>query len=271
MKDKVKVGIIGCGAIGSAVAQAITRRFPREVRVTYLCDHNKDKALWLKGVLGRHVKVMSASQLIRRSDVIVEAASASISAGIVQQALRHGKKVLIMSVGGLLQIRNLSRLVKRSKGRVWIPSGAVTGVDGLIAARQAGIKRVHLVTRKHPDSLREAPYFMNRRFPVLKGAEERRIFKGTANQGAKAFPQNINVAAVLSLAGIGPQKTTVEIWTSRRYRHNQHEVSVEGDFGKMHTVTTNIPSPQNPKTSYLAVLSAIASLKEIFSSVEIGT
>jgi aspartate dehydrogenase len=269
--NRIKVGIIGCGVIGSAVAQAVEERFPHEVRVAYLCDHNRDKALWLKSVLNRKVKILSSSQLIRRSDVVVEAASASISAGVVEQALKQGKKVLVMSVGGLLRMKNLSQLVKRSRGRVWIPSGAVTGVDGLIAASQARIRKVHLVTRKPPESLREAPYFMKRRFPVLKGKQEKRIFRGTAIAAAKAFPQNINVAAVLSMAGIGPKRTMVEIWTSNQYHFNQHEVTVEGDFGTMKTVTTNIPSPKNPKTSYLAVLSAIASLKEIFSSVEVGT
>ncbi|MFA7000683.1 MAG: aspartate dehydrogenase domain-containing protein [Candidatus Omnitrophota bacterium] len=267
----IKVGIIGCGVIGSAVAQAVGERFPRSIRVTYLCDHNKERALWLRSVLGRNVKILTAVQLIRLSDVVVEAASGSISASVARQALQLGKRILIMSVVGLLEIKNWSELIKKSRGRVWIPSGAITGVDGLIAASQARVRKVQLVTRKPPQGLQGAPYFLKHRFPVLKGVEEKRVFRGTALAAAKAFPQNINVAAVLSLAGIGPKKTMVEIWTSRAYRSNRHEVSVEGDFGKMQTVTTNIPSPKNPKTSYLAVLSAIASLKEMVSSLQSGT
>jgi aspartate dehydrogenase len=268
---RAKVGIIGCGTIGSAVAKAVAKRFSRYAVVAYICDRNKEKAIGLRNVLGRSVKITSVVHLIRMSDVVIEAASPVVAADVVPQSLKLGKKVVVMSVGGLLGVRNLFDRVRKSRGRVWVPSGAITGVDGLMAASQAKVRSVRLVTRKPPKGLCDAPYFEKRRFPVLHGKEERCVFKGSALQAARAFPQNINVAAVLSLAGLGPQRTQVEIWTSHAYRFNQHEVSVEGDFGSMKTVTTNIPSPENPKTSYLAILSLIALLKEIFSSIEIGS
>ncbi len=267
---RAKIGIIGCGVIGSAVAKAIRKKFPKDAVVAYVCDCDRSKAVRLCRAVGGSARVSSLGDLIRRSDVVIEAASAAVSGEVVRKSLKHGKKVLVMSVGGLLAVKNLFTLAKQSRGRVWIPSGAISGVDGLNAAAQAGVQRVRLRTRKPPAGLRGAPYFKTRKFPVLRGNEERCVFRGNALRAAKAFPQNINVASVLSLAGIGPKKTRVEIWTSRKYSANQHEVTVEGDFGSLKTVTTNIPSPENPKTSYLAVLSLITVLKKIFSPIEIG-
>ena len=119
--------------------------------------------------------------------------------------------------------------------------------------------------------MREADYFKNKKFPVLRGQEEKRIFQGSARKATQVFPQNINVAAVLSLAGIGADKTCVEIWTSNAYRRNQHEVVIKGASGEIKAQTSNLPSKTNPKTSALAIYSAIAALRKIFSPVQIGT
>ena len=117
-----------------------------------------------------------------------------------------------------------------------------------------------------------AAFFLKKKFPVLKTlTQEKRVFRGVAAEAIEHFPQNINVAAVLSLAGIGPDRTEVEIWTSRAYKGNRHEILVEGDFGTFKTVTQNKSAPGNPKTSYLAILSAIATLKKAFASVRVGT
>ena len=219
----------------------------------------------------RRVPVVSMNRLIAGSDLVIEAASAAVSGLVAQKSLKRGKQVLIMSVGGLPAQKGLRVLLKKSRGKLWVPSGAVAGVDGLLAAAESGIRRVRLVTRKPPDSLREAPYFRSRKFPRLHGDKPVCIFKGAALQAVKAFPQNINVAAVLSLAGTGPRKTQVEIWTARSYRTNQHEVVIESKAGKIRTVTENVPSPANPKTSALAYYSAIATLRKIFSSLRLGT
>ncbi len=268
---KIKVGIIGCGTIGSALAVALEKKFHRQTSLKFICDHSSDKAVWLQKRLKVKPRIISMDQLIRRSDLVIEAASASISASIARRAMKAGKNVLVMSVGGLLQAKDLSAWAKFKKGKLWAPSGALAGVDGLLAAKQADIRFVRLITRKPPAGLREAPYFKNKKFPELAGWQEYCLFKGNAEQAVKAFPQNINVAAVLSLAGMGPEKTRVEIWTSNAYRFNQHEVTIEGSSGKIQTVTQNVPSPDNPKTSALAIYSAMAVLEKIFSSVRVGT
>lgn len=270
---KLKAGIIGCGSIGTHLAKVLSREFRREAELAYLCDRRREKAELLKRRIHSPVKIVSLEELIRKSDLIIEAASTQISGEVATQALKLGKQVLIMSVGGLLdsQVTVTRKGDSHLGGRLWIPSGALAGIDALLAARQGKIKTVKLVTRKPPEALRWARYFHTRKFPRLAGKKEKCIFKGNALQAVAAFPENINVAAVLSLAGIGPRKTKVEIWTSRAYRSNQHEVTVEGKFGEIRTVTKNVPFPENPKTSYLAALSAAAVLRKIFSSTRVGT
>ncbi len=268
---KIRVGIIGCGAIGSALARVLDREYRRVAALRYVCDIHPEKAARVKKEISGRVAVAPLKKLIRGSDLIIEAASAAASARIAADALKQNKQVLVMSVGGLLMRDGWLRYVKKGQGKVWIPSGAVTGIDGLLAARERGIRRVCLVTRKPPASLKQAPYFLKKKFPVLKSSKAVCLFRGTAHQAVTAFPQNINVAAVLSLAGIGAKKTYVEIWTSRAYHHNQHEVIVDGPFGKIRTLTLNLPSEENPKTSALAIFSAMATLRKIFSTIQIGS
>jgi len=268
---KTKVGIIGCGTIGSALARVLSHEFCERVRLSYLCDAHEDRAVKLKRELPCSVKTLPMNRLIDCSDLIVEAASAEVSAYVAKRALEEHKQVLVMSVGGLIEKNQWTPLLSRSRGKLWIPSGAIAGIDGLIAAREKAIRHVTLVTRKPPQSLREAPYFRRKKFPKLRGRKAVCVFRGTAKEAVKAFPQNINVAAVLSLAGVGARRTRVQIWTSHAYRFNQHEVIIEGTFGKIQSVTQNIPSEHNPKTSALAIFSAIATLRKIFSSLQVGS
>jgi aspartate dehydrogenase len=269
--NKLKVGIIGCGTIGSSLAKTLVREFSRWVEVVALCDHTRSKALVLQQVLKAKAEVLPLNELIQKCDFILEAASAEISGKVAEKSLLLGKQVLIMSVGGLIGSKVFTKGFEIKGGRLWIPSGAVAGVDALLAASRGQIKQVRLVTRKPPEGLGSAPYFKKRAFPILKGEQEICVFRGNVTEAVKGFPQNINVSAVLSFAGIGARKTEVEIWTSRKYTVNQHEVLVEGDFGQIQTVTRNVPAEDNPKTSRLAILSAEAMIRKIFSLIRIGT
>ena len=267
---KTKVGIIGCGAIGFVLAKAITTQFKNEAQLTALFDHHPEKARALKKRLKIRPSFVRIDTLIRKSDLIIEAASAKISDRVAKAALKKNRHVLILSVGGLLNL-NLKKEIRFSKGKLWIPSGAIAGIDGLLSSREAGLKSVRIITRKPPKGLKGAPYFDNRKFPALRGKKEICLFKGTAKQAIKDFPKNVNVSAILSLAGLGARKTQVEIWTSRTYRRNVHEITIESKAGKIQTVTENKAFAENPKTSALAAYSAIATLRRVFSHLQVGT
>lgn len=261
-KKLLKIGIIGCGAIGSKIAQAIAKDFKKNAEIAAVCDIDIAKADRLKKRLGKKVKVLPLGELIAKSDFVIEAASAAISAEIAEKSLSCGKDILIMSVGGLLGREDVFEKARKKNVSIYLPSGAICGLDGLKAAAISKINRVSLTTRKPVKSLPA-------RFSAI--AKETVIFEGNAQKAIKEFPQNINVAATLSLAGLGAAKTFVRIVASPDIARNTHEVEIESDAGKIFTRTENVPSPDNPKTSYLAVLSAIAALRQVFDTVKIGT
>lgn len=265
----LKVGIVGCGAIGSQLARVIESRFKHVARLSYVCDHQPAQIKRLHKKLNRSVPALSISELIRRSDFIIEAASQGAVHAVVPLALRSGKKVLVLSVGGLLTIPNLKRL--KSKGLLFVPSGAVGGIDALLAARQGKLSHVTLTTTKPLASLVSAPFWKIKKRDPRKIRRPTLIFEGSAREAIRLFPQNVNVAATLSLAGIGPRKTQVRIIAAPKSNLNEHDIAFAGAFGRMRIVAQNVPAPENPKTSALAIYSAIAALEKVFASLKVGT
>lgn len=268
---RLKIGIIGCGAIGSKLAKVIDRELKDKAEIVSLCDIDKKGAERLCLALKSKPKARELSDLVKMSDLVIEAAQAKISAHILKKAINAKKDIMLMSVGGLLNHKKLFKIAQEKGVKIYLPSGAISGIDAIKAANQARIKSVRLITRKPPKGLEGAPYIIKKKIDLKKIKSERILFDGSANEAVKGFPKNVNVSALLSLAGIGARKTRVTIITSPRFRRNSHQVEVEGDFGKLITKTENIPCPDNPKTSYLAILSAIATLKQILDSVKIGT
>ncbi len=266
----LKIGIIGCGAIGSELSKAIGCRIP-EASLAALADIDEGKARKLADSLSGNPQVLPPGDLIDRVDLVVECASASASAEIAEKALSRGKDILVMSVGGLLGKENLFRLARQKNCRLYLPSGALAGLDGVKSAAAGRIDSVTLTTRKPPAGLRGAPYLAREDINLDSLREEKVVFEGTAEEAVKGFPRNINVAAALSLAGIGATETRVRIVADPKISRNVHEIEIEGEFGRLVSRTENLPSPSNPKTSFLAILSAIATLKAIVSPVRIGT
>ena len=154
---------------------------------------------------------------------------------------------------------------------LYLPSGGVVGIDGLKAARIGKIHRAMITTRKPPQGFEDAPYVIKHGIKLKNLKEEKVLFEGNAIAAVKGFPKNINVSATLSLAGIGAKKTKVRIIATPHMLVNVHEIYVVGDFGSFYTRTENFPSEQNPRTSRLAMLSAIATLERILKNVKIGT
>ncbi|MEA3560258.1 MAG: aspartate dehydrogenase [Candidatus Omnitrophota bacterium] len=268
---KLKVGIIGCGVIGSALAKAIEEKFSHSANLIAVSELDKVKAAKLVSSLTSKPGLLSIEKLINVSNLIIEAASKDISADIAYRALSAGKDVMLMSAGGLVGREDILRLADQKSCRLYIPSGALCGLDGIKAASIGRISSVALTTRKPPLGLEGAPYVVENRIDLSAIKQETVLFEGTVLEAVQGFPKNINVSAALSLAGIGPVKTKVKIITSPEYENNSHEVEARGEFGTLITRTENLPSPQNPKTSFLAVLSATATLKQILEYTKIGT
>lgn len=267
---KIKIGIVGCGAIGSSLSLMVKERFNETFKVIALCDIDKAKARSLKEKL-KNCKVVSLKELIRLSDLIVEAASVKVSFDVARQALSQKKDVLIMSIGGVLgREKELFKLARRKKKRILFPSGAICGLDGLKAMALAGIEEITLKTFKPPEALQGADYLVKNKINIDEIREEKAIFSGTAQEAVKAFPQNINVVALLSIAAKGEVSPQVKIFVSPGLKRNVHVIEIKSPAGRLEIRCENVASPDNPKTSYLAILSAVSTIAGISDVVRIG-
>jgi aspartate dehydrogenase len=270
---KKKIGIAGCGTIGTFIAKFIDRDLKHCAKLVALCDTDSEQALRLSSLLSSKPSICPFEKLVDKSDIVVEAASAKVSFVFAKKALNKKKSVLVMSIGGIIEkSQELFVLAAKKKSKIILPSGAICGLDGIKSARIGSIKKVSLTTKKPPKGLKGAPYIADNKIDLDSITGETLIFKGSALEAIRAFPKNINVSALLSIIGIGAKKTQVTIKTSPEYMVNTHKIEVEGDFGRIVTITENVPCVNNPKTSLLAPLSAVASLKQLLEDyVKIGT
>ena len=268
----IKVGIIGCGTIGRELALACQTRFKEEVTLEALSDADPAHARKLISRLKPKPKLLGVDELIARCDLVVEAASKQVSAEIARKALSRGKDVMVMSVGGLIgREKEMYNLARTHRCCLYIPSGGVVGLDGLKAAKIGKIYRVLLTTRKPPQGFEDAPYVIKHKINLKNLKQEKILFEGSAAEAVKGFPKNINVSATLSMAGIGAKKTKVRIIATPHMLVNVHEVYAQTDSGSFYTRAENFPSEQNPRTSRLAILSAVATLERILKNIKLGT
>jgi aspartate dehydrogenase len=274
MSKILNIGIVGCGAIGSSLAKVISREFRGRARLAALYDLDTAKAQKLSlAVSGsKKIAVGNLNALITKSGLVIESASSLCAWEIAKKVSFRGRDIMIMSAGGITHhLKELNALARLKKSRVYIPSGAIAGIDALKAARMGKVIKVTLTTRKNPASFSGVKAIKEKRINLEAIKKDTVIFSGPAEQAVRSFPQNINVAAVLSLAGIGAKKTMVKIIASPSVKRNIHEIEVISQAGTIFTRTENIPHPDNRKTSFLAVLSAAAVLKQILVPVRIGT
>ncbi len=272
MSKLLRIGIIGCGAIGSSLAKVILEDFSGKAELASLYDIDIEKAYNLDARLNKKTAALNQEDLINKADLVIEATKAESASDIARKTISASRSIMIMSVGGIIEsYKELELLAQDKNVRIFIPSGAICGLDGLKASAFAKINKVTLTTRKPPQAFLGVPYVLKKKIRLDNLDKDTVIFEGSASMAIRAFPQNINVAATLSMAGIGPHNTTVRIVASPGITRNIHEVEIESDAGKIFSRTENVIHPDNPKTSYLAVLSAVAMLKQILEPVKIGT
>jgi aspartate dehydrogenase len=257
---KMKVGLVGCGNIGADLCIALQKgSIPAEI--VALTDADEERARLLQRTFQLKAEICSLDETVQRADFVVECAVAAAVKDVLKAVMKHDRDCLIMSVGGLMMERDLYDQARKQGIQVRIPSGALCGLDGIRAAMEAGLHSVTLTTRKPPKGLGGAPYLTENNIDLDNLKEAKVVFEGTALEACKAFPANVNVAGALSLTGIGPEQTRVRIIADPKATENSHEIMAEGAFGRLQTMTTNLPSPRNVKSSYLASLSAVAELR----------
>jgi aspartate dehydrogenase len=270
-----KIGLLGCGAIGTQIALAIdSGKIP--ATLTHVYDDSKDASASLVEKLKNKPIIVENSHLLSSNpiDIIVEAASQDAVKDAALSVLQNKCDLMIMSVGALLDesiYDILSDACKDFKKTIYLPSGAIAGLDGIKSIKDE-LESLSLTTTKHPRSLKGAKFFENSQINLDEINSITTIFEGTAKEAVSLFPANINVAALLSLTGIGSDKTNVKIVADPNTDKNTHHIEAAGTFGKMTFTIENFPDANNPKTSRLAILSAIETLRKYCSNdIQIGT
>ena len=278
---KKNISIIGCGAIGSELALSVDRMMIENVTISSLLDIKHENAEILKSKLSNNNPVIfnDFSEYIKSDnfkdvDIVVEAASQNALTSYLNSIISLKKDALVMSVGAFANPEFFSQIIKnveKNDTNLYLPSGAIAGIDAIKSVRSS-ISYVTITTTKNPNSLKDSPFFKKTNITIDSIKKRTLIFEGSAIEAVQNFPANVNVAALLGLAGIGIEKTKVNVIADPSLRINKHEIKVIGKFGELIVRVKNVPSPTNPKTSYLAILSIIESLRSITTKgVKYGT
>ena len=269
------IGLLGCGAIGREIATAVYSGEAGDAILAALFDQDLAVARSLAADLDFSGPVTdSVDRFLAAPDVemVVECASPAAVRAHAESVLAHGKDMLLMSSGALTDAglnERLAALVEKLGNRLIVPSGALGGIDAIRAVK-ARLQEVTLTTTKPPRGLRGAPGFEE--WESREITEPQIVFEGPALEAIKLFPANVNVAATLSLAGIGPEKTKVVVVVDPQATVNRHEVEARGDFGVLRFQMELRPHERNPRTSFLAIVSAIEALRAACSTgIKIGT
>lgn len=260
----MRIGLIGCGNIGRFLLDSLNingvipgcrieatlqtnHELPEDIVPKYGVEAYTDLDLFLQAEI----------------DLVIEAANLQVVKQYAERILESGKNLVIISVGALVDhafYERLNQICREHGTQIYLPSGAIGGLDVLKAAASTGqLESVSITTRKPPKALVDEPI-----------DSEKVLFDGSAEQAIVLFPKNINVSIILALVGLGPEKTNVKIIADPNAERNSHSIEASGAFGRLKLEVENDPMPSNPKTSYLAALSILSTLKNQSQSIHIG-
>jgi len=270
MGAPLTVAIGGLGAIGLPVARALDAGI-HGLELVAVSARDKDKAARNMADFAKSVPVLGLAELAGRAEIVVECAPAEVFAEIAEAAVEAGRTLVTVSCGALLDRTDLIERARATGARIVIATGALLGLDAVRAAAEGTIQSVRMVTRKPPKSLAGAPYLLEQGIDIAGLSGPRKVFEGTAREGARGFPANVNVAAALSLAGIGPDLTRLEIWVDPAATRNSHKIIVEAAAARFEMQIENVPSEENPRTGKLTPLSVIATLRGFTAPLKVGT
>jgi aspartate dehydrogenase len=264
-----RIAIAGLGAIGRVLARRLTDGIDG---LTLACAATRDEAkarAWLEEQR-IDCPLVAVEAFPKHADLAIECAPADMLERICRPMLEAGKQVMVLSCGALLPRPDLIELAKAHGGRILVPTGALLGLDAVAAAAEGTIYSVRMTTRKPPNGLIGAPYLVKNRISVEGLNDAKLVFSGTAREAAAGFPANVNVAAALSLVGIGPDRTMIDIWADPKVKRNCHSIEVDSDSARFTLSIENVPS-ENPKTGKNVALSVIAALRKLHAPLTVGT
>ena len=270
MVQSMAVAIGGLGAIGAHLARALDRGV-EGLHLAAVATRDPAKAAALVAGFRNPPRIVALGELAEHAAVVVEAAPAAVFEAIADPAIAMGRIFVPSSVGALLPRMHLVEAARASGARIVVPTGALLGLDAVRAAAEGPVESVAIETRKPPRGLEGAPYRVEHGIDVSRITEPTLVFEGNAFDAARGFPANVNVAAALALAGIGPERTTVRIWADPGVTRNTHTIRMEAAAARLTMTIENVPSEENPRTGKITPLSILACLRGLTSTLKVGS
>lgn len=266
----IGLAIAGLGAIGREVCRRVGEDL-EEYRVSAVSARDRGKAAQFLAEVGLDIPICPLGELAAHADIVLECAPAALLPRIAVPVLDRGKELIVLSVGALLENAELMDLAELRGGRITIPTGALLGLDAVGAMAEDEVYSVKLTSRKPPAALSGSPRLLELGMEAEAVTSPTMVFSGNAREAAIEFPASLNVAAALALAGVGPERTKVEVWADPSVTRNVHLVEVEGAAGRLRMNVENVPSASNLRTGRLTALSVVRLLRKRTSSLAVGT
>jgi aspartate dehydrogenase len=264
-----RIGLVGCGAIAREVLRAVDAG-RLEVTVAGVTTRSEATAREFFATLTHEPPLLSLDALIEASDLVIELAGGHVVPELAQRCFDAGTALMVISIGALLDRPEIIETARQRGRRLILPSGAIAGLDAIKSASAGRLDRVEMTSRKSPLALAGAPFLAEHGLSIAGLSEPLELFYGPAREVVRGFPDNLNISAAVSLAGLGPDRTMVRVICDPAVNRNKHDIEVEGDFGRLHISIENIPS-ENPKTGRLTAMSIIRSIQDASDPVRIGT
>ena len=274
MSSKHRVRTVGIGSLGTVGLEVARRIDAGEIdgltlRAVSARDHARARNR-MRGFRSP-VDVVAAGDLAGCADIVVECAPAAVFREIAEPVVRAGKTLVAISAGALLDHADLVETARATGAQIVVPSGAVMGLDAVRGAAESGIASVTMITRKPPGGLAGAPHLVEHGIDVDGLDAPLKVFEGSAREGARGFPANVNVAAALGLAGVGPERTRLEIWADPGVTRNTHEIRLEAETVRFQLRIENVPSRENPRTGRSVAPSVVATLRRFVAPLVVGS
>ncbi|HEX7929029.1 MAG TPA: aspartate dehydrogenase [bacterium] len=263
-----RIGVVGCGTLGQTVVRAVAEG-RLQATLAGVTSRSESKAAAFLASLPSPPPYLDLDRLIAESDLLVETAGPGAVPQLAERTFRAGKALMVISIGALLDRPDLIQLARDRNCRLILPSGAIAGLDGIKAACRGTVESVLITTRKPPQGLAGAPYLRETRLSLEGITQETEVFHGPVREACRGFPDNVNVAAAVSLAGIGPDRTRIRILAVPGLERNCHTVEIRGEFGAFTMRIENVPT-ENPKTGRLTAMSILQAIHDAMDPVRIG-
>jgi aspartate dehydrogenase len=267
----LKLAIAGLGTIGYAVAQRVEAGSLEGFTLTAVATRDHAKARTRLAHFRSQPRLVQLSELAAHADVVLECVPAQCFTKVAGPCIEQGRIFMPLSVGQLLDNMHLIDRARQTGARIIVPSGALAGLDAVRAIGEGSVESIRIITRKPPKGLAGAPFLVERGISLENLEQPLKVFEGSAREAIRGFPANVNVAVALSLAGIGPDRTLIEIWADPNVQRNTHSVVAKSDVADLHVTIENVPSLENPATGRITALAAVAALRRLTAPLVVGT